>query len=482
MKQTHPRPRSLARTHAHLLAARGFAGLFLAGLALTAPAWSAPAQPPAQAPSQPAAQPADQAPAEAKNIDPEAKQLLDATLAALSNATSVSGRAASSTDGIQGVELGGSAQFRHRRGDDGAATTFLMGTVKLVRQESTFEYVVSGGPAPRTPETVTFVDHPSKRVITGPATPRSEGGRLLGTSRRAILPPFLTDARPFASEQNATELTLDPATEQVGGVPCRVIIAKLPRSHSRIWVGLDDNYPRKYVRVTGQQTALTQTYELTDLSLEPLTDAQLTIPLPEGYQSVTQEAPAQAVGRPGDGVQRPLGVPVRAGDADAPAPGSKLPDVTFTTLAGEPASPLTAHPGKAIVLGFWSPQIAQSLLLFDRLKQVSAPPQDAPAPPDAPAHADAPVFYTVVTNLESVNTNRDAALQRARQMLELRPGTPQTLILDRPSSLKLGVRGLPAVMVIDPAGNLAKFFPSLPSAEAITQAIKEALPAPAPNP
>ncbi|MBA4029096.1 MAG: hypothetical protein C0475_08195 [Planctomyces sp.] len=440
------------------------AALCLSALSLTASACAAPAQAtqPPQAPAQ--------APAVAQSIEPEAKRLLDAALSALASTASVSGRATSTTNGIEGVELGGSAQFRHRKGENAAATTFLKGNVTLVRQESTFEYVVSGGPSPRAPETVTFIDHAGKRVVTGPTSVRSEGARLLGTSRRAVLPPFLTDTKPFVSEQNAPELTLEPGTERVGGVACRVINAKLPRSQSRIWVGQDDNYPRRYVRVTGQQTTLTQSYELTELSFEPLADAQLTIAVPAGYQSITQEAPdpAATVGRPGDGVQRPLGVPVSVGGADPLAVGTKVPAVAFTTLAGEPADPLTEHAGKPIVLGFWSPQIAQSLLLFDRLKQASTPPEGAPAAPDAAA------FYNVVTNIESVNTSRDAALQRARQMLELRPGTPKALLLERSLAQRLGVRGLPAVMVIDARGNLAKFFPSLPSAEAIKEAVAAA--------
>lgn len=281
MTSSHTRPRHLA------LALPAMLCLALAPLGARAqerpaePPTDQAAQPPTSQPESPAeAQPTTQ-PAEAApsgNVDPAAKEILQAMSDAIANATSLRANIKTTVTGsLSNVTPSTEAVVRMRKADTGWHIR-VTGTGTRAGQPSNFDVAWGGG-------SVTWLDHKEKKLIGRPQN-EARGGSYAMASQ--AMPTQMIEAVPFNKELAGDEIA-HAGTEEVDGQACDLLHVRYPKRKTllKLWIAQSDHMLRKLERST-ETTKITSStvQELTDVALnKDIPDAELTITAPDGYTS-----------------------------------------------------------------------------------------------------------------------------------------------------------------------------------------------------
>lgn len=320
------------------------------------PAETPPAQPPQDRPTDPTPNPeanpeaTPEAKPEAKpaapSVDPALREMFRQAAQRLQDAKSISFHGKTShTGSIVGKTGAADANVRMVR-------------VEVPSPHWRFRSTGTGG---RTPDEavpfdvtwdrqrVSWLDTPAKKLIERPFTgPKAQ----IVQSALVSVPTQMQESTPFSREITAEGMTLE-GNEAAGGVTCDIVAVRYKAKGGviKFWLAETDRLPRKIERVSESTTyPNSTTYELTDLKLdEPLTEEQMTIALPEGFER-DSTAPAAPIGTPAT-VTPGLGTP--------PAPAAPptehfpaAPEFELTAPDGTTVNPASLK-GSVVVLYFW---------------------------------------------------------------------------------------------------------------------------------
>lgn len=358
--------------------------LCLALLSAGALAQDRPAEPPTDQPAQPTTSPPD-APAESQpasqpaaaapsgNVDPAAKEILQAMSDAIAKATSIRANIKTTVTGsLAGVTPSTDAAVRLRR-VDGAWHVRVTGSGVRNGQDTNFDVAWGGG-------SITWLDHQEKKLVGRPQNEARGGSYALASQ---AMPTQIVEAIPFNKELAGEEITL-AATEEVDGQTCDLLHVRYPKRKTllKLWIAQSDHMLRRLERST-ETTKITSAtvQEFSNVALnQEISDLELTIAPPDGYTSdvtmprhyekgrpVAADAtststparaegdnpsstPASVITPPGaDGSSAPHGV------APVPTPGAggaTLPSATLTLSDGTTLSTDSLR-GKPAVIMFW---------------------------------------------------------------------------------------------------------------------------------
>lgn len=333
-----------------------------------------PAQPPTSQPdtpaeSQPASQPAEAAPS--GNVDPAAKEVLQAMSDAIAKAASIRANIKTTVTGsLSNVTPSTEAVVRMRKGDGGWHIR-VTGTGTRAGQPTNFDVAWGGG-------SITWLDHKEKKLVGRPQS-EARGGSYAMASQ--AMPTQMIEATPFNKELAGEEIT-HAGTEEVDGQACDLLHVRYPKRKTlvKLWIAQSDHMLRRLDRST-ETTKITSStvQELTDVALnKDISDSELTITAPDGYTSditasqhfergraVAPHPPTTTVTGEGDNpatdpatVITPPGPDTASalqGVSPTPAPsagGAKLPSASLSLSDGTTLTTESLR-GKPAVLMFW---------------------------------------------------------------------------------------------------------------------------------
>ena len=309
-----------------------------------------------------AAAPNRAAPAQAStpaNVDPAARQVLEAARDAIAATPSLSMQFSTYAEGNEllasfSPTADGTMLIRPDTGRDSSIRITGAGRGVGAKEDRPFDVAWHTG---EDGEWASWVDTDKQRVYE----------QRTGTLRGSVAPTLdiANHARPnsmlnaFADELAASELVLEPSAN-FDGVNCRVIRAQLPARKGTVrWAfGAEDNLPRRWERVfIGNSIDGAIVVDFKDVhAIERLADADFTIPVPDGYEREKIDTP---VGRRSTNQLQPgtSGTPttIRRNEpapAVTPAGAPMAPDFTAKDAGGNEVS-LAALRGNVVVLDFW---------------------------------------------------------------------------------------------------------------------------------
>lgn len=244
-----------------------------------------PGQPPTSRPDspsgsqpveQPGTQPAEAAPA--GNVDPAAKEILQAMSDAIANATSIRASIKTTVTGsLSNVTPSTEAVVRLRKADGGWLIR-VTGIGTRAGQPTNFDVAWGGG-------SITWLDHKEKKLVGRPQN-EARGGSYAMASQ--AMPTQMIEATPFSKELAGEEITA-AGTEEVDGQTCDLLHVRYPKRKTllKLWIAQSDHMLRKLERAT-ETTKITSStvQELTDVAMnKDISDSDLTITAPDGYTS-----------------------------------------------------------------------------------------------------------------------------------------------------------------------------------------------------
>lgn len=197
-----------------------------------------------------------------------------------------------------------------------------------------------------TPQHMRFVDPEKKQVVQRP----TRGGvSVFVRPADPLRIKELLDREPFAKELKYQNISFGPPAD-AGGTACEVIIASQATGPSeRIYLGATDSLPRKLERVYASKVEGSFVVELNNLEARQITDAELTIPVPDGFtEEVVQGAKPRtpATEAPGGVATETAPKGVEAVQLPA-APAFELMDQHGNKVS------LASLSGKVALLDFW---------------------------------------------------------------------------------------------------------------------------------
>jgi len=333
-----------------------------------------PAQPPTSQPdapseAQPTTPPADAAPS--GNVDPAAKEILQAMSDAIATATSIRANIKTTVTGsLSNVTPSTDAVVRMRKGESGWHVR-VAGTGTRGGQPSNFDVAWGGG-------SITWLDHKEKKLVGRPQN-EARGGSYAMASQS--MPTQIIESPPFNKELAGEEIT-HAGTEEIDAQTCDLLHVRYPKRKTllKLWIAQSDRMLRKLERST-ETTKITSStvQELSDVVLnKDISDSDLTIAAPDGYASdvttpqhfergrpVTPHAPTPSVTGEGDNPATNSATVITPPGADAPsAPPRETPVAAASagvttlpnaSLALSDGTTLTTESlrGKPAVLMFW---------------------------------------------------------------------------------------------------------------------------------
>ncbi|MDX9912252.1 MAG: TlpA disulfide reductase family protein [Phycisphaerales bacterium] len=302
---------------------------------------------------QPAQATAPQA-ASSANVDPVARQVLEAARDAIAAAPSLSFQFSAFAEGNSLVVSNSptaDGTILLRPGSDVAIRVTGAGRTVGLKEDKPFDVSWrhdDGG------EWVSWADEAQKKVF------EQRVGSMRGSVAKTL--DLASHVRPasllsgFTDELAASSLTLEPSAT-FDGVNCRVVLAELPARKGTVrWAfGAEDNLPRRWERVfAGNDIEAAIIVDLHQPArVDRLADNDFVIPLPDGYQRERIETPVR---RAPQSLQPGSGAPARSEPATrpalAPVAPPNAPAFTAKDANGNDVS-LAALKGNVVVLDFW---------------------------------------------------------------------------------------------------------------------------------
>jgi len=211
---------------------------------------------------------------------------------------------------------------------------------------------------------ITWVEHDSKSVKTAPMD-RARGGGFglrdhLNLDELLAAEPLARELAPGATHQLEERQTID-------GVECDVVLVtyapeeerrpsrRAKHNKSRWFLGVEDAMPRRLERIHDTAYTLSLDLNIAEVKVNPpLTDADLTVGVPEGYTEIDQRQTAPRIGsvRPTTIDRGPDAGAARPAQTDPAAGRHAAPDFELRTPTGETVT-LEGQRGKVTVLYFW---------------------------------------------------------------------------------------------------------------------------------
>ncbi|MCC6230884.1 MAG: redoxin family protein [Phycisphaerales bacterium] len=233
-------------------------------------------QPDTPAESQPTTQPTDTTPA--GNVDPAAKEILQAMSDTIANASSIRASIKTTVTGsLASVTPSTDALVRLRKADS-AWLIRVTGSGTRNGQDTNFDVAWGGG-------SITWLDHKEKKLVGRPQS-EARGGPYSMASQ--ALPTQFIESPPFTKELAGEEIS-HAGTEEFDAQNCDVLHVRYPKRKIllKLWIAQSDHMLRKLERST-ETTKITSStvQELRDVILnKDIPDAELTIAAPDGYSS-----------------------------------------------------------------------------------------------------------------------------------------------------------------------------------------------------
>ncbi|HRJ49155.1 MAG TPA: TlpA disulfide reductase family protein, partial [Phycisphaerales bacterium] len=302
--------------------------------------------------------------------------------------------------------------------------------------------------------TVTWVDHEKREVHTRPI--RSARGTVTQLIHAARVPEVMS-REPLAKELVAPEMFTESSSE-ADGVACDVVVVRTENkvAATRWWFGKDDILPRRIVKsVQSASGSGTSTVEFLEIKVDDrLREADLRVDIPDGYSAVSaDDTPA---GR--------LGLPARTVNQGSASPGS--PSTTAGPATGasqgrfdpsdDPSNHRDPDHERPLDLLFKSENGTEFTLSSLRDRPVIL---CFVASWSLPSRAAIPRIEAARTNFgEAAHvlalTVRERFPDQAGEFIRARGSTARVVPVGDDAATALGIRILPAVVVIDRRGNM----------------------------
>jgi thiol-disulfide isomerase/thioredoxin len=228
--------------------------------------------------SRPAAQPESQPAEPAGNVDPAAKEVLQAMSDAIANATSIRASIKTTVTGsLSNVTPSTEAVVRLRKSDSGWLIR-VTGSGTRAGQPTNFDVAWGSG-------SITWLDHKEKKLVGRPQN-EARGGSYAMASQ--AMPTQIIESPPFNKELAGEEIS-HAGVEDVDGQTCDVLHVRYPKRKTllKLWIAQSDHMLRRLERST-ETTKITSTtvQELTGVALnKDIPDAEFIIAAPDGYSS-----------------------------------------------------------------------------------------------------------------------------------------------------------------------------------------------------
>lgn len=275
-------------------------------------------------------------------VDPAAKERLEKAVAAIKAAEGLSfnGKVYATGTMMADVAPATEGNVLMRRTDQGWETRATgKGRANAKDTERPFDVLWA-------PQYMRFVDPEKKQVVQRP----TRGGvSVYVRPADPLRIKELLDREPFAKELKYQNIAFGPPTD-AGGTACEVIIASQSTGPSeRIYLGVSDSLPRKLERVYAGKVEGSFVVELNNLEARPITDAELLIPVPEGFTEEIVQGPKPRTASE----EAPSAVATETAPNTADAPQlAAAPAFELTDQNGNKVS-LASLSGKVALLDFW---------------------------------------------------------------------------------------------------------------------------------
>jgi thiol-disulfide isomerase/thioredoxin len=314
--------------------------------------------------------------------------------------------------------------------------------------------------------------------------PSSGSTRGLPTAFNLTLLSSLTQGDPFDKDMNNAQTIDLLAQATINSVLCDVVHIKRAKPSSnrrqssndsytdaRWYIGVKDKLPRKVEHITDAGLIkITLVFELSNLKTAALTQTQLDIPRPDGYQFISKlpkpkpETPEEPTPAPGSQTNsaQPTGDPV---STDPMTPRVRLaPSFSFTPEGSEVDSAITnaTQAGRITVLYFWGSWCVPCKATSPMVSEL------APSLSTNGSRSMVDVFGLAV---------READPARTRSNFESE-GFTHALVLDADQiATDFGVRVFPSIVVINGEGEIVfqERISKETTAEALVDGAKKAI-------
>lgn len=233
---------------------------------------------------------------------------------------------------------------------------------------------------------VTWVDHEQREWGR---RPQAEVPHKHADRRTFAWIKELADPEPMSDQVSAPEIAAEPDAE-VDGVACDVIVVRPDKGmHRRWWIGKEDKLPHRVEWfASGDGMSLRFIFDLTEVTPgPPLTEADLDIPVPEGYRrnEPPPPPPPPPAGSPrtttgAEGAisttpARPKSVGPNVGDI---APEFELARADVEGRGAADRLALSSLRGSVVVLDFWGSWNARCKSAVPELKALAERFKDKP--------------------------------------------------------------------------------------------------------
>lgn len=425
-----------------------------------------PGQPPAPPPPAPAAQPGAAELANAPADNPDARKLLNESVAAITKMGPVRFTAKYISTGV--MQINGTADIIFVRNHTVPQESLFWAKGRLQMPAlPNPDFHVSRYTDDKSARRVAWQDDAAKVVFDRPEGPgpdgkETEGMRQMGLALRAgmILPPLVPSVAPFTpfmdelkESRAGADVNRAPCVflpdEEIAGEPCKVInvVIKQNSAERRIWISTKDKLPRKYEQF---RNGLSRHWEIHDL--KPLEGGPEVAKLktPDGYRFDKSDE---------GGIKPPVsqppgpGMPANA-NPGGPQPGQLAPDFDLKTPEGASVS-LASLKGQTVIVNFGGSMFPQSWAT----QSAAAKGLEAKA------------------KIVSIACRETDPAKAAKAFTEAN-GPGQLLLGGDQTAGLYNVRGFPGTCVIGPDGKVKAFFEGPVTNPAELAAAVEGTPAP----
>ncbi len=437
------------------MAANRSFSLVIAGLTALAGGLTAYAEPGAAQPT-----PAQSEPSTEPLVnDPAAKQLVDEAVAAVRALKSLSCTVKRDTEGLGGLRLAGESTIQFIRNEVLNEYSFsAKGTAELAAEEATPHWL-----SVIRSKRILWVDESTKQFFDEPFGQKAAGFRWISRLRDVVVPPFLLEKEPLERAAKGRRYISEPAQE-VHGEICQVVrvINEEKKMEQVLAIG-GDKLPRmiEMIKIDGK-LRLVRRWTMWDVKANSVTEKDLEITAPEGYEVKKVDGPAEGVKAPATkpaGAAAPAPSAPRGNAGIVPGglrPGADVPAFE-AKLADGADFKSDAFKGHVTVLGFWQPIVTASAQLGQSLQSVAS------------ANASQPVKVYGV----ACRDGSDAA--SVGKVFADKKWSFGSVIEGDTLASRFNVRGFPSIAVVGADGRVVAFYESVPSASELQSTIDSAV-------